>query len=87
MQFRINILFIQGGVFTILTESRSKSIRFRDRERPLENQSKSNSTDITYSTVIESMIALLKSRFENCPDFKLQERWEIRIQKMASILG
>ena len=56
-------------------------------KRLLENQSKSNSTNITYSTVIESMIALLKSRFENCPDFKLQERWEIRIQKMISILG
>ena len=69
----------------ILTESRSKSV-FAEKHF-LENQSKSNSTGITYSAAIESMIAILKSRFENCPDSKLQARWEIRIQKMISILG
>ena len=62
-------------------------MRFRVSKSFLKNQSKSNSTDISYSSVIESMIAILRTRFENCPDFKLQARWEIRIQKMISILG
>ena len=55
-------------------------------ELNFENSSQSNSAEINYASVIENMIQILKSRFENCPDFKLQTRWETRIQKMIGIL-
>ena len=81
----ISCSFKEGFLWFWLNQARNQSDFVEKRH--LKNRSKSNSTDITYSTVIESMITILKSRFENCPDSKLQERWEIRIQKMISILG